>query len=62
MTQQIDDMTKKINHFNMNRISVKNDKLNESHQRKIDNISELNTQANINMQNEKLKSFIFSDK
>lgn len=35
--------------------------MNQAHQRKIDNIVELNTQVSLNMQNELLKNIIFKE-
>ena len=36
--------------------------MNEAHQRKIDEIKELNIQASLNMQNEIMKNIIFKEK
>ncbi len=71
--QQIDDMSKKISHFNVRYIfimshvfrknlhSSENKDINEAHQRKVDEIKELNVQASLNMQNEIMKNIIFKD-
>jgi hypothetical protein len=40
---------------------IKTPEQNEVHQRKLDDIAKLSTQANVNLQNELLKSLIFSD-
>jgi hypothetical protein len=62
--KQIADMSAKIKNFNLAKsaYNIKNEDQNLIHQRKLDDIAKVNTQANVNIQNELLKTIIFNDK
>ena len=63
-TSQVEDMSAKIKSFNLSKSGqlVKNQDNNKNYQRKLDDIAKLNTQTNLNLQNELLKTIIFNDK
>ncbi len=42
-------------------MNIKSKEQNELHQRKLDDIAKLNTQANVNVQNELLKALVFNE-
>jgi len=57
-------MSAKVKSFNLGKSGqlIKNQDQNENYQRKLDDIAKLNTQTNVNLQNELLKTIIFNDK
>lgn len=63
-TNQVEDMSAKIKTFNLGKSAqnIRSQEQNDLHQRKLDDIAKLNTQTNVNIQNELLKTIIFNDK
>jgi len=61
--KQIADMSEKIKGYNLykNAVNIKTHDQNEIQQRKIDDIAKLNSQSNVNLQNELIKTIIFND-
>lgn len=61
---QVEDMSQKVKNFAINKSAqnLKTKDQNELHQKKLDIIANLNTQTNVNLQNELMKTIIFSDK
>lgn len=59
--ESVDDLAAKMKVYNLKSkaIEAKDPKTNEIHQKKLDDIAMINTQANVNLQNELLKGLIF---
>ena len=59
--ESVDDVRAKMKAYNIkNKASeIRNKSMNEIHQKKINDLATLNTQANVNLQNELIKGIIF---
>jgi len=59
--ESVDDVRAKMNAYNIKKKAneVKNKAMNEIHQKKINDLATLSTQANANLQNELIKGIIF---
>ena len=59
--ETVEDLTAKMKAYNIKRKAeeIRNKNMNEVHQKKLDDLSMINTQVNVNLQNELIKGIIF---
>ena len=59
--ETVDDLTAKMKAYNVKRKAeeIRNKNMNDIHQKKLDDLSMINTQASVNLQNELVKGIIF---